>query len=162
MVCTKVMIITLTVLIAVKGDDVSKFCDIIFTRFEDVYFQTDDITKIGKKSLKLLADKYSKIKSDVKGSFKVAMGKIYWQIDDMVDGSDAPIFSESLFETAESYINMIQNIDNILHNFDKQLYQLKMHVYKDNNEARAEMDATVSLQPRGFFSQNLYSKQIKG
>lgn len=89
------------------------------------------------------------------------MEGIVTQIDSMVDVSQAPKLSEELFNSAESYINMVQNIETVLRDFEKQIYQLKMHIYKDNNEGRAKMDATVSLHPRGYFSQQLYSSPTK-
>lgn len=106
-------------------------------------------------------EKKTKIESDIRDAFKTVMANLVKDIDGMKDVSVAPDLSQKLFNGAENYIAMIQNIESVLRDFEKQIYQLKMHIYKDNNEGRAKMDATISLHPRGYFSQQLYSSPTK-
>lgn len=101
--------------------------------------------------------KRSEIENSIKTGFKTEVDAILARIDDMNDLSEAPKLSTELFNKAEAYISMIQNIELILRNFEKQIYQLKMHIYKDNNEGRSKMDATISLHSRGFYAQQLYT-----
>ncbi|KAL5290295.1 hypothetical protein ACFFRR_009940 [Megaselia abdita] len=138
---------------------------LVFLAFSGLVMVSGDaaseIAQIGTETVTALDEKKKKIEEEIKVAFKTVMGNIVTEIDKMVDVNGAPELSQKLFNQAESYISMIQNIESVLRDFEKQIYQLKMHIYKDNNEGRAKMDATVSLHPRGYFSQQLYSSPTK-
>lgn len=76
----------------------------------------------------------------------------------MTDLDKAANYSKQIFDKAESYIALVSNIEGVLGTFEKQLYQLKMHIYKDNNGGRAKIDNVISTLPTGYFAQGVYTQ----
>lgn len=65
----------------------------------------------------------------------------------MDDPIAAPKLSSKLFKDAELFIASVQTIELALHNYEKEIYKYKMKFYRQNNEGKAKMDASVSLSP---------------
>lgn len=78
----------------------------------------------------------------------------------VTDASELPAISELLFETAEIRISSVQAIELIVQDFEKVLFQLKMTIYKLNNEARAKMDGIASYPYWMYYAQNLFASPV--
>lgn len=90
------------------------------------------------------------ITHNFKFHFRNMIRNLTEDFDRMTDPIQAPQLSSRLFEEIEVFINAIQGLDLVLHDFEKIIYKYKMNVYKINNEGRAKMDASVSLHPWGY------------
>lgn len=90
-------------------------------------------------------------KCEIRKSLKTAFGNritaLSEEFEKMDDNIDAPHLSSRLFKSAEHFISTVQTIELSLHNFERELYKYKLHVYKANNEGRAKIDASVGMHP---------------
>lgn len=109
---------------------------------------------LGNKAVRSLQEKKNEIKRKIKDTFRNDMYELTEKFDNNSDPLMAPQLSSQLFQKAELFISAVQNIELSLHNFERELYKYKMAIYKDNNEGRAKMDASVSLHPWGYSSQS--------
>lgn len=98
---------------------------------------------------------------NIKQAFRAVLEETTKEIDTMKDVSIVPRLEQSLFETTESYISVLQSIEMVIQDFEKQLFQKKMNIYKNNNGARAKMDGISNYPYSMYYAQNLFAAPVR-
>lgn len=62
-----------------------------------------------------------------------------------------------VFQIAQELRRKIDCYLNAIRKFEIEMYEMRKHIMKENNEARSGMDAIVTTHTREYFMQRLYS-----
>lgn len=123
--------------------------------------QANDINKIGDEVKEKLEEIQGDVQKGVRAAFRYVMTSAIKELDTMEDTSIANRLSNSLSATARSYISVIQSIEMVVQDFEKQLFQKKMSIYKNNNEGRAKMDGIAAYPYFMYYAQNLFAAPVR-